>query len=993
MQHIILAAGLNKTSIKSIPKCLEKIKERRILDEILNVSKQNNISNIALVGGFEITQIMSNYPDLKYFYNSEWKRTNSLFSLTKSFQTIEENTLVSYADTLHTESSLKLIDKSKINVFFDSNWVNRYENRNNLSCECVKNQNKRNIGEFSGLFFFPISQMSLIIQTANKILLNNKKSTLVDLINSIASDQINYIDLHGNWTEFDSIQDVEHFKFGTKAETLNKLQDNLKRSKILAQYVFTVDDFNRNPDDIIRNVQSQLKCHFLIIRSSALNEDTENASMAGNYESILRVDVNSSNQIKQAITKVIQSYIKNGENQDVNNQILIQPYLENVTMSGVVFSKDLQTSSPYYTINYDVSSDTESVTSGNGTDLHTLICFNKSESPIDNSLLNRLIDAIKEIELFTKFDSIDVEFAYDSEVLYILQVRPIAAKKNQLQVLTRDVSSEVRAIKRFIKQDCKILLGEKNAYGVMPDWNPAEIIGINPKELSFNLYRYLITDTIWAKSRHILGYRNVSNSSGLVSLAGKPYVDIKMSFNTFIPKGLNNDLAGRLVDYFIGKLEKNPENHDKVEFESAITSYDFNFEQKEADLLSFGFTTKECFEISKAYRELTINAVKKISIADELEKLTILETKRKETLSSDINKIDKIYTLLSDCKKYGTLPFANLARLGFIGSILLKSLLSKGVINNNEYDDFYHSIHTVAKSFIKDLAELSNSDLSKESFLKKYGHLRPGTYEISSSTYNNSFDKYIDLSLTQSTYESPHLFTFSKETEIRIASELHKHKLDFTVNEMLSFIIQATEARELSKFEFTKNLSATLELIADFGGKYGLNRDDLSHLNLWTLLQYKNSSTRVDIKESLTENILRNRNKYKISSAIKLPELIFSKKDIDFFFYPKAKPNYITSHSLVEEIVQLKSGVTQASDIENKIIFIENADPGFDWIFSHNIKGLVTKYGGSASHMAIRCAEFDLPAAIGCGDQLFSDLLSFKKISLDCINQKIHGII
>ena len=50
---------------------------------------------------------------------------------------------------------------------------------------------------------------------------------------------------------------------------------------------------------------------------------------------------------------------------------------------------------------------------------------------------------------------------------------------------------------------------------------------------------------------------------------------------------------------------------------------------------------------------------------------------------------------------------------------------------------------------------------------------------------------------------------------------------------------------------------------------------------------------------------------------------------------------------------------------------MERADPGFDWIFSKDIKGLVTKYGGSNSHMAIRCAEFNIPAAIGCGDQIY----------------------
>ena len=37
------------------------------------------------------------------------------------------------------------------------------------------------------------------------------------------------------------------------------------------------------------------------------------------------------------------------------------------------------------------------------------------------------------------------------------------------------------------------------------------------------------------------------------------------------------------------------------------------------------------------------------------------------------------------------------------------------------------------------------------------------------------------------------------------------------------------------------------------------------------------------------------------------------------------------------------------------IVLIENADPGYDWIFSKNIKGLITKNGGINSHMSIRC--------------------------------------
>ena len=30
------------------------------------------------------------------------------------------------------------------------------------------------------------------------------------------------------------------------------------------------------------------------------------------------------------------------------------------------------------------------------------------------------------------------------------------------------------------------------------------------------------------------------------------------------------------------------------------------------------------------------------------------------------------------------------------------------------------------------------------------------------------------------------------------------------------------------------------------------------------------------------------------------------------------------------------------ADISGKIVLIENADPGFDWIFGHSIVGLIT---------------------------------------------------
>ena len=79
--------------------------------------------------------------------------------------------------------------------------------------------------------------------------------------------------------------------------------------------------------------------------------------------------------------------------------------------------------------------------------------------------------------------------------------------------------------------------------------------------------------------------------------------------------------------------------------------------------------------------------------------------------------------------------------------------------------------------------------------------------------------------------------------------------------------------------------------------------------------------------------------------------------------------------------------------LKNKIIFIENADPGYDWIFAYKIKALVTKFGGINSHMAIRCAELSIPAVIGCGEQIYSELTNKKKnnIFIDCSASLIYS--
>ena len=88
----------------------------------------------------------------------------------------------------------------------------------------------------------------------------------------------------------------------------------------------------------------------------------------------------------------------------------------------------------------------------------------------------------------------------------------------------------------------------------------------------------------------------------------------------------------------------------------------------------------------------------------------------------------------------------------------------------------------------------------------------------------------------------------------------------------------------------------------------------------------------------------------------------------------------------------MDSLASTSSDLFGKVVCIENADQGYDWIFAKGIKGLVTKFGGANSHMAIRCAEFGLPAAIGCGEQTFERLVAARQIELNAGEKVLRPI-
>jgi glutamine kinase len=215
-----------------------------------------------------------------------------------------------------------------------------------------------------------------------------------------------------------------------------------------------------------------------------------------------------------------------------------------------------------------------------------------------------------------------------------------------------------------------------------------------------------------------------------------------------------------------------------------------------------------------------------------------------------------------------------------------------------------------------------------------------------------------------------------------------KHGLNISAENLFIFIKESIVGREYAKFIFTKTVNEILKLIKNYGRQIRLSPDDMAFIEIGSLMKLYSTVAMFDQEKQLKNEILQNRERYEFYQHIKLPYLICEPEDIYCFHSNDLEPNYITDKKNAGTTMIIKPNIDK-KEIRGKIVFIENADPGFDWIFSQNIKGLITAYGGANSHMAIRAAELQIPAIIGCGPTLFENWSRAQKIEIDCLNKKI----
>lgn len=765
---------------------------------------------------------------------------------------------------------------------------------------------------------------------------------------------------------------------GSKSDTLKALEGRLEHALVLPQVSCSVSEWRRDPEAVIRSVREQSWGRsLLIVRSSAAGEDDIAVSSAGRFTSV--PGVTGEGALREAITRVIASYPPS----DAEHQFFIQPCLKDVTFAGVAFGRDPNSGGRYIVIDFDKQSrQVDTVTAGRQGS-RTYVEFWESSHGDDE--FAPIVRLVRELSVLFGTEWLDVEFALDGEgTLYLLQVRALPSRAPTNDLSTSASEGALKRIAHYVDVSTRRhphLIGSRTVFGIMPDWNPAEIIGIRPKPLALSLYRELVTDNIWAYQRYKYGYRDVRSFPLVVDFEGLPYVDVRVSFNSFVPRDMKPSIAERLVDYYVDKLVDAPGLHDKVEFDIVFSCYTPDLPIRMQVLENHGFTPIDIGHVAEVLRRLTNRIIGRRDglWQEDVERTRTLEQRRQTVLTSQLSDSDKLFWLLEDCKRFGTLPFAGLARCAFIATQFLQSLLTLEVFDREDYAAFMASLDTVSARMGRDLATLPF-----EEFLNRYGHLRPGTYDITCRRYDEAAEHYFGREQSATPVDGPREFQPSGRQQREIDALLHEHAIDYDTESLLQFIRTSIEAREDVKFSFTRSVSDALDLVARIGTEHNHDVEAMSFVTIGALRESVARTT--DLSHGLEKAVAEGKERWATTQQLILPPVIVQTKDVYAFQVPTSQPNFITLLTATGPVVDVEQS---AEVIDGSIVLIRSADPGWDWILTRGISAFITQYGGANSHMAVRAHQLGLPAVIGAGESLFERCRRAQRLLVDCRNHQI----
>lgn len=743
-----------------------------------------------------------------------------------------------------------------------------------------------------------------------------------------------------------------------KGAALCWLSGRIQSADIPAFLLVPVKKWREKPSEVQEVCEKTFGGVRVAVRSDAAIEDGLLASHAGEFRTVLDVCIG---QLAPAVDEVVSSLPGHAA-----DGVIIQRMAPLPRYVGVASTHRIADGAPWYCIEW-AEHDTASVTGGRANGRQVCVARDAADALVaepfksPEALALRLLKEVEDVagNLPLEIEFVLCEGKRHSLTAHLLQMRPLATPRHWPAPGGRPGRGRLPSLHflRVADQEPGVE-GSGTVLSLMADWNPAELIGAHPRPLALSLFKELIADGVWWQARARLGYAPVPvpHIPLLRVLRGRPFVDVRRSANSLVPAGLEPATRARLVDHWVRSLCQEPALHDKVEFRIFRSVQDFGLGQWEDS----GLSRQAHMQWKACLRALTAGLIGTTSG-------TALEfwSRIVSGLERDVLAGWTWGKLLDRCRE-GTLAFAALARLAFAGESQLRSAVVRGALTA----DRALSLRAAARrSFPSSTHTAANS-----------GHLRPGTFDITQPAWSGYGDAPETLAGSRALTETFVL----RAHEIRaLESLLQEAGLPHCSSQWITFVQRSASAREWAKFVFSRHLSAALEDIATLAKDVGMDREQSSWLTLAQLRRGMELSPR-DRSVLWLRWADRARQVHAQEARLVTGPVLRTVRDRDIADSLGALPNFVGVKTVRGPLVLLDDPAPRGlPELLGAVVLVSKADPGFDWLFGRGVVGLITEWGGANSHMAIRCAEFGLSAAIGCGPSVYASARLSRSATID----------
>ena len=183
---------------------------------------------------------------------------------------------------------------------------------------------------------------------------------------------------------------------------------------------------------------------------------------------------------------------------------------------------------------------------------------------------------------------------------------------------------------------------------------------------------------------------------------------------------------------------------------------------------------------------------------------------------------------------------------------MINSLVELNILSEKKKNLFLKSIDNITSEFLKDSTDLKKRKIDKKTYFKKYGHLRPGTYNLTSKKYEKlNFNEFRNQKFTKTL--SKFQLDGNSKNKIDKLLKLNNFK-GINFEKLFLFLQIQLNGEKKENLSTRKYVSYILDLVEAYGEQYKINKRDLVYVNIEQILKIeKKKISKVKKKKSFWE--------------------------------------------------------------------------------------------------------------------------------------------